>query len=42
MKNQTPYRVDTKKEKLTKAEKTYNAVVKWKLRAEAAQKKKPA
>ncbi len=35
MRTQTPYRVDNKKEKPGKAEKTWNAVQKWKRKAAA-------
>ena len=37
----TPYRAEKKKEKISKAEKTYNAVQKWK-RAAANAKKEAA
>ena len=42
MKSQTFNRVEKKKEKISKAEKVYNAIHKDKLRAAASRKKEPA
>ena len=38
MKNQSQNRTEKKQEKINKAEKTYNAVQKWKRRAAASKK----